>query len=165
LKGTLTLEDSSQTNFSSAPVSFGYDRWVEVGFSCMQGTSVLWLDGVPVAEQTLPLSFADDTSGGMDIVEGGVGGFEGYIDEVRISRWGTLGERALSRHMTIDELEARLSDADPDNDYLDVVFTPEGMLAGEGDAGYILRYSPPHGEQKSLKIQIGYTGNIYRESL
>jgi len=158
VKAAVTLEDSSVETVENPAVTWDRDRWVRIGFSCMGGEAVLSVDGVPVKEYAFSGRCSSDTSGKMTIMEGS-SGCELYVDELVLSRWGTLGEESLAPRVCISGLEARLKDADPTNDFLDI--NPDGTSGQGGALSQDVYYEGK--PTKRVTICIGVTGNIYKE--
>jgi prepilin-type N-terminal cleavage/methylation domain-containing protein len=159
LKGKLTLKDSSEEELSNDAVLFDYNKWVKVGFSCIGRIATLYLEGDPVSTVTLSDDMSDDTSGDMYILKGAIG-CTARIDEFLISKWGALGEKSLTKNMRLIALEARLADGNPNNDYVDIIFEPDGKSASEGTVTHTLAF-----KGKSVKFYIGHSGNIYKGEL
>ena len=162
LKGSVVLEDTSEEVTSNASVTFETNRWVRIGFSCMGGIMSLYLDRNPVADMTLSQAFSDNTAGKMEMLSGSAG-CEVYVDEMIISRWGMITEKSLASKMCLSGLEIRLADADPNNDFLDVTFNPDGMYGEGATLTQKLYYEKK--PAKSVSIVIGHTGNIYKGEL
>ncbi|MFC1479422.1 prepilin-type N-terminal cleavage/methylation domain-containing protein [Planctomycetota bacterium] len=162
LKGSVVLEDATEEAVSNSAVTFETSRWVRIGFSCVGGVMSLYLDGNSVADAALSKGFSDDTSGNMRMLSGSAG-CEAYIDELVVSRWGTIGEKSLASRICLSGLEIRLADADPNNDFLDVTFNPDGMYGEGATLTQLLYYEGKAG--KFVPIVIGHTGNIYKGEL
>jgi len=162
LKGSVVLDDSTEKVISNSSIVFEMNRWVNIGFSCAGNVVSLYLDGNPVAESALLAGevFSDETGGGMRLLSGATG-CEAFVDEMVISRWGILGEKSLGSRVCIDALEARLSDSNPDNDFLDITFSPDGMYPGTETLNVYFE----NDTFRSVPVVIGRTGNIYKGEL
>ncbi len=159
MKVTVTEADLSETDILLEAIPLEFSRWVKLGISWKTPVLTLYQDSIPVYTGNFPSGFSADSSGDLMILDC-QDVITCCLDELMLYRYGLIGERSLSEGASIPELQTKLSDADPDNDFLRFTFMPDGRFRELTQYSLMVSY-----RNSIVTVMLSTSGEVYISGL